>query len=1180
MSTINVNTISPQSGSNLNVTSTKFTGSLLSTASFGRVQATTLGGNSPIEIDGEITGTISGSITSTASFGTYIGDGGQLSGIETLQRTGSDEVSGSARVFGPTRLTGSLIQSGGMNVFASASFFGHDNTSAGWASVNSETGMLNVSMSKDGADTSHGIVIRHHYNETGTAYPLLIQNVVGSNKAYIDYTGTFAGDKIQFDMAGFKGSIDGDSGPGGNMNFVGNSRGFSFTSEGKNLLSMTGKSGVSTLDIAANTTINDDLLVTGSIAIASGSLTGSLVTTASLAHLKTVGDVVFSGSKHDMNGELNLHGGSSNAFVVKALYGDGSLNADFTFRNPLGSANGGALGIRGYYLGVNSKILSLGANTGAEYWSFTGTVFSGSDHSITKLGHITASGDIHMTGTGSFSGSITSTGSFGKVNIADSIGKLSRITSSFTVDTGPATSAKITGKSFSNFILEWKNQSNNTVYSDHKLSAQGHDLGLYYGGSNDILRLRESNAIYHRWKTTNYVASHDAFEYSSSRTSIHKLGAISASGDITIDGSGSLTVAGDIRTSGDVIAQNLIVSSSITHMTTSFSSGSTLFGDTIDDTHEFTGSLNITGSVTLSGSLNASGHNAFVNRLYIGPDTTYGNNIRYGSPAGNIGFFRGDTQFIKFFRHSDGRGIIFASGGPGFLTYPTYTFDADFDTGMANPAHNNLGFYAHAAEIVRINGSGLEVKSGNISGSITCSITVGATGSFGKLIGDGSDLTGISSFAGAAGTETLFSGSITSTGSFDNLKLNNFDFQGVDSTPATSVIIGDNAFSYANDTASENDNNTVVAIGSNCIEQVVRTRQSVYIGSSVLQNFAGEVYRISGNVIIGNQAGRYMTAVSNVTVLGSSAGQTTLGANSVMIGSEANAGQYATAVGYQAGGQENNVSIGAFAGANLGGNGVYVGYEAGAGINNGSADQNTFLGGRAGKTDTAGSSLTNTSNTICIGWDTHATAGGTNEIVIGANAEGKGSNTTVIGNSSQTKVIFSGNAIISGSLTSTGSFGKLLGDGSGLTNLPGGGGGIFADSSSYQGTQNNLQITGSVDITGSFSATAKSFVIPHPAKDQGFLQHGSLEGPEHGVYVRGHLKDDNEIILPDYWDPLVDESTISVQLTPIGTWQQLFVKEVSNSKVVVQNRLDGHSIDCYYVVQGERKDIPKIELEL
>ena len=53
---------------------------------------------------------------------------------------------------------------------------------------------------------------------------------------------------------------------------------------------------------------------------------------------------------------------------------------------------------------------------------------------------------------------------------------------------------------------------------------------------------------------------------------------------------------------GDVIANNYIVSSSTTHMTTSFSSGNTRFGDTIDDKHEFTGSVNITGSLVLNGS--------------------------------------------------------------------------------------------------------------------------------------------------------------------------------------------------------------------------------------------------------------------------------------------------------------------------------------------------------------------------------------------------------------------------------------------------------------------------------------------------------------------------------------------------------------------------------------------------
>lgn len=44
-------------------------------------------------------------------------------------------------------------------------------------------------------------------------------------------------------------------------------------------------------------------------------------------------------------------------------------------------------------------------------------------------------------------------------------------------------------------------------------------------------------------------------------------------------------------------AETYIVSSSVTHMTTSFSSGSTKFGDTLDDTHEMTGSLYVSGSI-------------------------------------------------------------------------------------------------------------------------------------------------------------------------------------------------------------------------------------------------------------------------------------------------------------------------------------------------------------------------------------------------------------------------------------------------------------------------------------------------------------------------------------------------------------------------------------------------------
>ena len=37
--------------------------------------------------------------------------------------------------------------------------------------------------------------------------------------------------------------------------------------------------------------------------------------------------------------------------------------------------------------------------------------------------------------------------------------------------------------------------------------------------------------------------------------------------------------AGGFRVEGDIIAENLVVSSSVTHLTQSFSSGSTVFGD-------------------------------------------------------------------------------------------------------------------------------------------------------------------------------------------------------------------------------------------------------------------------------------------------------------------------------------------------------------------------------------------------------------------------------------------------------------------------------------------------------------------------------------------------------------------------------------------------------------------------
>ena len=116
-----------------------------------------------------------------------------------------------------------------------------------------------------------------------------------------------------------------------------------------------------------------------------------------------------------------------------------------------------------------------------------------------------------------------------------------------------------------------------------------------------------------------------------------------------------------------------------------------------------------------------------------------------------------------------------------------------------------------------------------------------------------------------------------------------------------------------------------------------------------------------------------------------------------------------------------------------------------------------------------------------------------------------------------------------------------------------------------------------VTVTGTLSATAKSFDIEHPTEEGKRLKHGSLEGPEHGVYIRGRLEGD-VIELPDYWLGLVDEDTITVQLTPNKGFQQIYVDHIEDNKVYVGTQTDT-PIDCFYFIQAERKDVEKMVVE-
>jgi hypothetical protein len=121
----------------------------------------------------------------------------------------------------------------------------------------------------------------------------------------------------------------------------------------------------------------------------------------------------------------------------------------------------------------------------------------------------------------------------------------------------------------------------------------------------------------------------------------------------------------------------------------------------------------------------------------------------------------------------------------------------------------------------------------------------------------------------------------------------------------------------------------------------------------------------------------------------------------------------------------------------------------------------------------------------------------------------------------------------------------------------------------------NLTVTGNTTITNHLSAASKSFLIDHPTQVGKKLQYGSLEGPEHGVFVRGKTND-NIINLPNYWPALVDENSISVNLTPINVYSNIYVVDYNNTRVVTNGNNGNY---YFYTVYGERKDIPKLTVE-
>ena len=208
-------------------------------------------------------------------------------------------------------------------------------------------------------------------------------------------------------------------------------------------------------------------------------------------------------------------------------------------------------------------------------------------------------------------------------------------------------------------------------------------------------------------------------------------------------------ITGSLTVTDTIIAQEFkteFVSASIT-----FSSGSTIFGDTSDDLHRITGSLKISGSFQVDNGTST------VNALTADSVTTSGNISGSSTSTGSFGnIFIPDGGKIEVGNSKDlqiyhnGSHSVIRDRGTGNLILRTSVFQVknsdDTETmlqantdGNVSLRHNNNQKFATTSDGVSVTGN--VITSGNVSGSST------STGSFGKLIGDGSSLSNLPSAA-------------------------------------------------------------------------------------------------------------------------------------------------------------------------------------------------------------------------------------------------------------------------------------------------------------------------------------------------------------------------------------------------------------------------------------------------
>jgi hypothetical protein len=126
-----------------------------------------------------------------------------------------------------------------------------------------------------------------------------------------------------------------------------------------------------------------------------------------------------------------------------------------------------------------------------------------------------------------------------------------------------------------------------------------------------------------------------------------------------------------------------------------------------------------------------------------------------------------------------------------------------------------------------------------------------------------------------------------------------------------------------------------------------------------------------------------------------------------------------------------------------------------------------------------------------------------------------------------------------------------------------------------------VQVEGNVLVNGNLAATGtKPFVQAHPTDPSREIVYVALEGGEAGTYVRGtgQLVDGKAVVeLPEHFALVTEHQDLTIQLTPRGTWLQLYVVELDTAQLVVQEA-QGQSGAFDYLIHGIRRGYAQHEV--